>query len=117
MIIKHNRGIALFISIFFSFVLAMGAMTVLLTALNHAYMAEDYVKRTQAIALTEGGIAYAYWNLFTNPTWQANPGEYYNITINDTVDPDYTSFQGRRVRISVSPVNAGGRTISSSIDY
>lgn len=64
--IYNKKGIALFMAIILLLLISISVVIILLTASNYATFAGGQVRRTQAIALAESGIHYAYWKIRTD---------------------------------------------------
>ncbi len=106
----NNKGIAIFVTLMFLFLLSLITIAVLLTAYNYNNICEVQIKRIKAINLAESGINYAYWKLRTDPaSIITSPGP------TDTT----ISISGTNVVITVTvdPNPSGQYIISSRVDY
>ena len=105
---KHNKGVALFISLALLFLLSVGAIVVLLTAYNYANISENQIKRLNAITLAEAGINYAYWRIRTDGT----------LSFPCTLIPPISLPIGFSIEVDIEEdVETGRKTIRSKVTY
>ena len=62
----NNKGVAIFITLMFLFLISLLAIAVLLTAYNYSNICEGQIRRLKAITSAEAGINYAYYQLRTD---------------------------------------------------
>ncbi|MFH1479622.1 MAG: hypothetical protein ABIG92_07665 [Candidatus Omnitrophota bacterium] len=114
MAIRNNKGIALFITMGFSLLLIMLVAAILLKSVNYAKISETNLKRMRAFALTEAGVAYAYWSLAQGDSWSPSP----KTTV---IYPESTEgplvIGGKPVSITVTDLGDGTYKIDSRATY
>ena len=105
---KNNRGIAVFTTLMFLFLISLIAVAVLLTAYNYNNICEGQLRRTKALTLAEAGINYACWQLRVDPDSIITPP-----------GPTITNIGigGANVEITVTGPVSGRYTISSKAEY
>ncbi len=69
----NNKGIAIFVTLAFLFLLSLITIAVLSTAYNYNNICEGQTRRLKAITSAEAGINYAYYQLRTNATTNFYP--------------------------------------------
>lgn len=100
---KTDKGVAVFTTIMFLFILSLVAVGVLLAAYNYNNICEGQIRRLKAMTSAEAGINYAYWYLRNDPGYA---GGTLSITLN-----------GIPVTVTVSAPVSGRYTISSKATY
>lgn len=111
---SHNKGIAIFLSLSLLFLLSVGAIVVLLTAYNYAYVTEKQISRSRAILLAESGIHYAYWKIRIGKYDNGDDISFPCILTPPILIPTGWSIQ---VDISGEDPTSGFKTIQSKVTY
>lgn len=106
----HNKGIAIFITLMFLFLLSLIAIAVLLTAYNYNNICEGQISRLKAIKLTEAGVNYAYWKIRIGKDDLGNDIVYPCILQPPIAVPAGWAFQ-------VTVTNDNPHTIQSKVTY
>jgi len=100
---KNTKGIAVFTTLMFLFLLSLIAVAVLLTAYNYNNICEGQIRRLKAMTSAEAGINYAYWYLRDDPAYGGG-----TLSLN---------LNGIPVTITISAPVSGRYTISSKATY
>jgi len=84
---RHNKGIAIFITLMILFLLSLVVIAVLLTGYNYSNISEGQIKRLKAITSAEAGVYYAYNQLMNEDP--ASPTRF-SVEHNGAAAPDGT---------------------------
>ncbi len=108
----NNKGIAIFVTLAFLFLLSLITIAVLSTAYNYNNICEGQTRRLKATVSAESGINYAYWQLRTDLANFTN--DHYNEATADTVIP---GSNGMTVKVWATGPVAGRYTVRSKVTY
>jgi len=109
---KNNKGIAVFTTLMFLFLLSLVAVGVLLTAYNYNNICEGQLRRIKAMTSAEAGINYAYYHL--RVALASFTTDHYSEATADTVTP---GTNGMTVKVWAEGPVSGRYTISSKVIY